>query len=186
METKRKKKDKNTWRGVTLLSVETKLLAAIIASRLQQWMDPWLYENQSGFRRGRGVDDTLQVVRKVIEQAARDKGVDWVALSFLGIEKAYSRVAKDAMWKLLRRRGCNEKTIKICIALHEKKLTKSRCWGAHLLAGSQTGDLREGCPSPPPLFNICHDAAMQDGERKRQQRKGIHQNWSGITSWMAG
>ena len=58
------KKDKNTWRGITLLSVGSKLLASVVtvvATRLRSWFDGHLGLHQFGFRRGKGVDDALQV-----------------------------------------------------------------------------------------------------------------------------
>ena len=51
------KKDKNTWRGITLLSVGSKLLARVVATRLRSWFDGHLGLHQFGFRRGKGVDD---------------------------------------------------------------------------------------------------------------------------------
>ena len=36
--------DKNTWRGITLLSVGSKLLARVVAQRVQVWSEPWLPE----------------------------------------------------------------------------------------------------------------------------------------------
>ena len=45
------KKDKNTWRGITLLSVGTKLLARVVATRLRCWFNGRLGLHQFGFRR---------------------------------------------------------------------------------------------------------------------------------------
>ena len=59
------KKDKNTWRGITLLSVGSKLLARVVATRLRSWLDGHLGLHQFGFRRGKGVDDALQVARRL-------------------------------------------------------------------------------------------------------------------------
>eukprot|EP00969_Alexandrium_andersonii_P107415 4738442-Alexandrium_andersonii.AAC.1 len=38
---KGKQSDRNTWRGITLLSVGSKLLARVVAARLQRWREPW-------------------------------------------------------------------------------------------------------------------------------------------------
>ena len=65
---------KNTWRGITLLSVGSKLLARIAADRLLRWSEGWLHEHQCGFRRNRGTDDALQVSRRIIEDIARSTG----------------------------------------------------------------------------------------------------------------
>ena len=84
--------DKNTYRGITLLSIGSKLLARVISLRLQTWADPWLHELQCGFRRGRGTDDVLQISRRVIEEVVRAGSDEWVMISFFDIEKAYPRV----------------------------------------------------------------------------------------------
>ena len=71
MERQKKNSDKNTWRGITLLSVGSKLLARIVAIRLQKWSEPWLHEAQHGFGRGRGVDDAHTVVKRILEEVNR-------------------------------------------------------------------------------------------------------------------
>ena len=55
------KKDKNTWCGIgiALLSVGSRLLARVVATRLRSWFDGHLGLHQFGFCRGRGVDDAL-------------------------------------------------------------------------------------------------------------------------------
>ena len=64
------KKDKNTWRGITLLSVGSKLLARVVATRLRSRFDGHLGLHQFGFRRGKGVDDALQITRRLVEEVA--------------------------------------------------------------------------------------------------------------------
>ena len=91
------RKDKSTWRGITLLSVGSKLLARVVASRLQRWYDPWVHESQVGFRMGRGVDDALQISRRLVEEMARSQGDTWYRLCCIDIDKAYTRVCRDAL-----------------------------------------------------------------------------------------
>ena len=50
------RKEKNTWRGITLLSVGSKLLASVVTTRLRSWLDGHLGLRQCGLRRGKGVD----------------------------------------------------------------------------------------------------------------------------------
>ena len=76
-------------------------------------------EEQSGFRRGRGVDDALQVTRRILEEASRLEKDDQIVMTFFDIEKAYPRVRRPALWKLLRKRGCPEGFLRLCQALHE-------------------------------------------------------------------
>ena len=64
------KKDKHTWRGITLLSVWTKLLARVVATSLRSWFDGHLGLHQFGFWSGKGVDDALQASRRLVEEVA--------------------------------------------------------------------------------------------------------------------
>ena len=102
-----------------MLSVGTKLLARIAANRAQTWAEPWVHEAQCGFRKGRGVDEVLQATRRIAEEVSRAEGSDWVLMSFFDIEKAYPRVCKDGMWRVVQKRGCPNAMIKVLKALHE-------------------------------------------------------------------
>ena len=152
--------DKNTWRGITLLSVGSKLVARIVASRISQWSEEWLCEEQSGFRRGRGTDDALQVARRIIEDVLRLRNHDVITMTMFDIEKAYPRVCRPALWRLMRERGCPPGIVRVCRALHEHTSYKVRFCGGVSSEWAPNRGLREGCPSSPPLFNVYHDAVM--------------------------
>ena len=164
---KGKRTDKNTWRGITLLSVGSKLLARVVALRVQQWSEGFLKEEQNGFRRGRGVDDALMVSRRVAEEVCRLFGNDWVLMSFFDIKKAYPRVCRDALWKLMCVRGFDNRLIKDCKALHEGTAYSVKFLGGISSMWWPDRGLREGCPSSPPLFNVYHDAVMEDFRCRR-------------------
>ena len=146
------RRDKNTYRGITLLSVGSKLLARILASRVERWSEAWLHENQCRFRRNRGVDDVLQVSRRVLEEITRLAGDDWYTLSFFDIEKAYPRVCKAALWEVLRRRGCDPRLVKIFKALHHHTDYCVKVHGGVSTAWNPDRGLREGCPSSLPCL----------------------------------
>ena len=162
--------NKNTWRGICLLSVGSKLLARVVAQRTQLWSDGWLSEEQAGFRKGRGVDDVLQVTRRITEEAATTKPSDDVILIRLfDIEKAYPRVSKDSLWKVLSIKGAPDNFIKVCKALHEATRYQVRIHGGESQEYEADKGLREGCPSSPPLFNAYHQAVLEDFRIRRAQ-----------------
>ena len=166
---KGRRSDKNTWRGITLLSVGSKIMARVVAARIMAWTEGWLDDRQCGFRRGRGVEDALQVTRRVVEQVSRGRPEDEVVyLCFFDIEKAYPRVCRAGLWELLRIRGCDERMISVCRALHEWTEMKVRVEGGESRGYYPERGLREGCPSSPPLFNVYHDAVMEDFRRRRR------------------
>ena len=162
------KKDKNTWRGITLLSVGSKILARIVSSRTQKWSEQFLDETQCGFRGRRGVDDCLQVSRRVVEEVVAAEGGDKAILVLYDLEKAYPRLCREALWALLRRRGCDTRYIKVCMALHEGTAYCVRSLGRKSSKYGTDRGLREGCPSSPPLFNVYHHFVMTDFRERRR------------------
>ena len=173
------KKDKNTWRGLTLLSVGSKLLAQVVATRLQSRFDGHLGLHQFGFRRGKGVDDALQVTRRLVEE---------VATSADGtrddIEKAYPRVCRGALWDLLLRWGCDPSLLRVVQMLHGGTSYKVRVRGGVSKVFVLERGLRKGCPSSPVLFNIYHAAVMMDFRARRKEAASTGQMDEGI-AWVA-
>ena len=49
----------DNWRGITLLSIPSKVFCKIILKRIEAAVDAMLREEQSGFRRGRGCIDQI-------------------------------------------------------------------------------------------------------------------------------
>ena len=145
-------------------------MARLITNRLTRWSNPWLHESQTGFRSGCGTDDVQQVSRRVAEEISRTNSDEVVLLRFFDIEKAYPRVCRPAMWKVLEHRGCPKKAIKILQALHNHTEMKVRVHGGTSSGYIPDRGLREGCPSSPVLFNIYHDAVMEDFRTRRTTR----------------
>ena len=164
------KSDKNTWRGITLLSVGTKVLARVVAARTQRWSEEFLGDEQNGFRRNRGVDDALQITRRVAESVTACKDGPNIRLTFHDLEKAYPRVCRLALWELMELWGADARFITICKALHDHTVVKVRVMGACSSNYTPERGLREGCPSSPPLFNVYHSAVMMDFRKRREDQ----------------
>ena len=164
------KQYKNTWRCVTLLSVGTKLFARVVADRTQRWMDPMLREDQNGFRTARGTDDTHQISRSIIKEIVTSQQGDPIILSFYDIEKAYPKMCRDALWKLMDTWGADPRFVVACRALHEHTEVIVRVYEGTSMPYSMEKGHREGCPSSPPLFNCYHTAVMMDFETRRKRK----------------
>jgi hypothetical protein len=163
------KRDKAMYRGICLLSVGTKLLARIVSSRLQWWSEGFMDETQNGNRRGRGVDDVLQVSRRIAEEICRLDEDEWYLISLFDLEKAFPKVCRDALWRLLEERGCPVTMIRICKGLHENTRFAVRVHGGLSREWLPARGLREGCPSSPVLFKVYHHAVMADFRGRRAE-----------------
>ena len=58
----------NNWRGVTLLSVPSKILTKLIIKRISEAVDQQLKQGRAGFRKGRGRTDQIFTLRNIKEQ----------------------------------------------------------------------------------------------------------------------
>ena len=170
--------DPGNYRGVCLLSLASRILARILAARLQVWAEDVgiLDDNQQGFRKGRSTGDATQMMVRLKEDAedlerrrvgeeVDDKDV--LVARLLDLKKAYPRVNKPALWKLLERYGLDGNYLRALKDLYET--TEYRVRGNAGLSEEWVPErgLREGCPSSPPLFNIFHQAVMRVARKER-------------------
>ena len=61
----------NNWRGITLLSISSKIMAKIIIQRITDAIDKQLREEQAGFPKGRGRINKIFALRNIIEQCSK-------------------------------------------------------------------------------------------------------------------
>ena len=57
------------WRGITLLSMPSKIFCRVLLNRIEEAIDVNLRQEQAGFRRGKGCMDQIFSLRNIIEQS---------------------------------------------------------------------------------------------------------------------
>ena len=157
------------WRGITLLSVPSKIFCKIIQMRLSDAINTILRKEQAGFRPGVGCIDHIFTLRNIIEQC-----IEWntkVHINFIDLEKAFDSIHRDTSWRILLAYGCPEKIVNIikcfynsfsCSVIHKKKLTD---WF------SVRSGVRQGCVLSPMLFLEAIDWIMR--KTVGNKRRGI-------------
>ena len=192
--------DPNNYRGVCLLSMGSRILARILASRFRRWSEDVgvLDDNQAGFRRGRATADATQMMFRLQEDATDlrrrvgdDPGEEEEAklpeARLLDLRKAYPRVNKPALWRLLKRYGLGGHFLRALQDLHESTEYKVRGKDGESETWVPERGLREGCPSSPGLFNVFHQAVMRVAEKERRKLAEENNKKVGIDySWVPG
>ena len=79
--------DCGKWKGITLSPVALKIFCKVLLNRIETVLDGVLREEQAGFRKGRGCNDQIFVVRHLMEQANEMKAS--LSLCFVDFEKAF-------------------------------------------------------------------------------------------------
>ena len=113
----------NNYRGVCLLSLASSIIARIFASRLSRWAADVgiLDKNQNGFRSGRSTADATQLIIRTDEESrrvlglSRNKNERSPGSVLPDSTKAYPRVNKPLLWKMLERLGIPERVMTVLI-----------------------------------------------------------------------
>ena len=184
--------DANNYRGVCLLAMGSRILARIISKRIGTWAENLrlLDENQAGFRKGRSTADIVQIMvrieedttdlkRRIVKHDINMNGENLPEARLLDLTKAYPRVNKPALWKLLERYGMRGDCLDTIKDLHESTTYKVRGKDGTSEKWAPARGLREGCSTSPILFNIYHQAVMRQAEEKREERghRGVIWKW---------
>ena len=154
------------YRGITLLSLPSKVLTRIMLERLRDAVDKKLRNEQAGSRKGRSCNDQITTLRIIIEQS-----IEWQSslyLNFVDFEKAFDSISRDVMWKLMRHYGIPEKFVNItrnlyqgftCRVIHGNKLTEPF---------NVNSGVRQGCILSPTLFLLAVDYIMKTVTENRK------------------
>ena len=156
----------NNWRGVTLLSVPSKVLGRVIIVRIRDALDNKLRKEQAGFRRGKGCMQQIFILRNIIDQC-----LEWnnpLFINYVDFRKAFDSIHRESLWRIMKYYGIPSKIISLvkmsyknfsCAVEHEGKLSK---WFP-VMSG-----VRQGCVMSGFLFVLVIDWIMRKTTRRKR------------------
>lgn len=104
-----------------------------------------------------------------------------ILFRFFDLEKACPKTPRHALWRILELKGCPDAFLKILKAIHDGGHSKVRFQGLVSSPFSPERRIREGCPSPPILFNIFHDCLMTVFRARRSRDAASSDTDPGLT-----
>ena len=140
-------------RGITLLSVASKILARIMLTRLCKHIaENVLPETQCGFRKERSTCDMIFVTRQ-LQEKCHEQNRD-LHIAFIDLTKAFDTVNRDLLWTALSKFGVPPKFLNILRNLHnDMQACVSMGGSKSQLFRVETG-VKQGCVLAPVIFNI--------------------------------
>ena len=145
----------DNYRGITLISLTSKLYVHLLHQRVQQQLLAGLHEAQCGFRPGRGTQDQLFSLRRVLELAREHQAP--LHAAFVDFSKAFDSVPRVALWELLRVRGVDPHLLALIMDLYSSNTAYVAVGSARSEAFPMRTGVRQGCPLSPLLFNVWMD-----------------------------
>ena len=158
--------DCNNWRGITLLSLTSKVFSRIVFSRLIV-LEKDLRPQQAGFRPGRSCSDHIFTLRQILEQSK-----EWntpLYINFIDLEKAFDSIHRESLWKILRHYGVPAKLVQVVAMLYSDFKSQVICDSELTEAFNVSTGVKQGCILSPFLFILAMDWIMKnstDGERR--------------------
>ena len=107
----------DNYRGISLLSVPSKIFKRTVINRLYDGVNKRLRQEQAGFRKGRNTTEQIFTLRNIIEQS-----IEWQAslyVNFVDFEKAFDSVHQESLWKIMQAYGIPQKIITMIRLLYE-------------------------------------------------------------------
>ena len=159
--------DCNNWRGITLLSLTSKIFSRIVLSRLTSALEKDLRPQQAGFRPGRSCSDHIFTLRQILEQSK-----EWntpLYINFIDLEKAFDSIHRESLWKILRHYGVPAKLVQVIAMLYSDFKSQVICDSELTEAFNVSTGVKQGCILSPFLFILAMDWIMKnstDGERR--------------------
>ena len=155
--------DLDKYRGISLLSICSRILARVLAKRLARAAEKygWLSTIQCGFRSGRSVVDAAMIFRILVEEQPRESPHDEsITFLLMDIKKAYPNVPWSLCWTVLKKLGLPPRVMNTIQCLNRKTLCLVRTRMGDSSTYRFRRGLREGCPSSCVVFNLFHNLAL--------------------------
>merc|ERR1711911_567486 len=111
---------------ISLLSIPGKVYGRVLIERVRGMTEEMIGEEQCGFRVGRGCVDQVFSLKQLSEKCVAKGKSLYVA--YMDLEKAYDRVDRNAMWRVLSMYGVIGKLLDGIKSFYEDREREREKW----------------------------------------------------------
>ena len=146
----------DNYRGISLLSVVSKIFTAIINKRLYRWAEEnsKISEEQAGFRKSYSTTDHIYTLYTMVNSCLFGSRRSKLYVAFIDYRKAFDTVRRETLWQILKNQKVPSKVLKIIESMYRGVKVIVR-FGNELSneIGCPLG-VRQGCLLSPLLFSL--------------------------------
>ena len=146
----------DNYRGVSLLSITSKIFTGILNRRLYNWAEEneKISREQAGFRKSYSTIDHIFTIYSMASNClyGRKRGKFYVC--FVDFKKAFDTVKRDKLWEVLDRQGVSGKMINSIRAMYNRVKAVVRYGSKMSEEINCPMGVRQGCLLSPLLFSL--------------------------------
>ncbi|KAA3681478.1 uncharacterized protein DEA37_0013448 [Paragonimus westermani] len=157
-------------RGISLVSVASRLLTGLIVRRLTKSRESQIREEQAGFRSGRGCVDHIFTLQQISEH--RHSYRQPTVVIFLDLRATFGLVARNVLWICLLRKGVRGKYMNLLRSLYAHSASRVRVYEQLSRAFITSSGVLQGCPFSPFLSDFVIDDIL-DGALRESRELGV-------------
>ena len=146
------KKELDNWRPLSLLCTDYKILAKVIANKLKKVMPSIINIDQTCSVPGRSIHSNLHLTRDIITYSNQKRIKGYIVT--VDQEKAFDRVDRNLLYKILEKMNLGENLIKWIKILYTKTEACLYVNGHIAEYFTTTRGLKQGCPMSAILYVI--------------------------------
>lgn len=138
------------YRPISLLNVDYKILAKVLAGRLKRVIGSVIHPSQAYSVPGRDISDTVLSLRYLLRQMHATGGIH-VSVDF---NKAFDRVEHSFLWAVLDKLGFGERFVNWLQLIYSFAVSKVKVNGFLTDSFPLKRSVRQGCPLSSLLYSI--------------------------------
>ena len=153
------------WRPISLLNVDYKLLAGVLASRMKQVLSSVISETQKGFLKNRFIAENTRLVYDVMYDLMKSKGNG--VLLLIDFEKAFDSLEWSYILKVLKAYNFGNDFIKWFQTLYKDAKSTVINNGYFSEFFNISRGCRQGDPLSPYIFILCVESLAMEIKQER-------------------
>ena len=165
----------DNYRGISLLSVPSKILCRILIDRVKSGVDEMIRQEQAGFRSGRGTSEQIFALRNILEQCQ-----EWQAplyINFVDFSKAFDCIIRERLWDIMGQYGIPDIFIRTFKALYHQSSSCVIEGGRYSSWFEVKSGVRQGCVMSGFIFVLIMDWVMR---HTNDRRRGLRWKFTSV------